>query len=145
MGAPQLAWRQPATVASAWRWRQAGQFQVLHSEGDADDGEGTGDGRAHMAQRQPQAGEHEPQHIAHRAQRAGAHVALPRQQLAADGLLAEGEERELADHEGRTGPGNAHDGDEGQQPEQPPAQAHEGAAEDEPEEVADAAHGMLPS
>jgi len=56
------------------RERDAGQFQVLDGERNADDGEGEADGRDNVADRQPDAGEDEPDDVAEQAEAAGADV-----------------------------------------------------------------------
>jgi hypothetical protein len=64
------------------------------------------------------------------------------QLLPADGHLAEGEERETADHKAGLPPGNPHNGDKRQQAVQPPGQAHNDAPEYKPDQVSDCSHGF---
>src|SRR5580700_2430264 len=54
--------------------RDAGKFQMRPGERNADDGDGEQDGGEEMAERQPPAGEHQPDDIAQKAERPGADV-----------------------------------------------------------------------
>jgi hypothetical protein len=112
-----------------------GQFDVLHPEGDADDGHEAGEGGAEVTDRQPPARQQEPEHIANHPQGAGAEVGAAGQFAAADRFAAEGPEGEVADHETAAGPGQTHDGQGGQQTRQPPTQAHHQSAANEPDRV----------
>jgi len=111
------------------------------AEGDADDADEADDADDEMGQRQPDPGEDEPDHIADEAQRAGADILLARQLVAADRLIAEGEEGVDRDVERRPPPGNADDRDEHDQRGDEPADAELEAAEDEPEDVEEEGHG----
>ncbi|KAF7963229.1 hypothetical protein AWV80_12145 [Cupriavidus sp. UYMU48A] len=117
---------------------------MLDGERNADNGHEAGDGRHHVANREPDAGKDKPQHIAEHAEHAGADVVALVQFAPADRLLAEREEREAADHKAGLAPRNADDRAEGQQPGEPPRQAHEDTAKHKPEEIADRTHAGIP-
>ena len=72
-----------------------------------------------MTDRQPHAGEYEPDDIADEAQSTCPNIFSTRQIIAANSLLAERPEGELPDDETGFAPRNSNDRDKGQQTDQP--------------------------
>src|SRR5204862_7895201 len=103
--------------------------------GNANDGDEAEDSDTEMGDRQPDAGEQEPDDIADEAERAGADILLARQHLAADRLIAEGQKGEVSDVEGGAAPGNADDRDEHDEGGQKPGEPHQQSAADQPEKI----------
>lgn len=120
------------------------QLQVLNAERDTDDADEAQNGRADVTQRQPDAGEQEPDNVAQHAKATAADVVSLAQLFAANRLFPERKERELADDEARPAPRDAHDGKERDETDEPPGQTHNDPAQDEPQKIANCAHCMFP-
>src|SRR5262249_30236421 len=112
--------------------REPGKLQVRPGERNADDGDGEQDGDEDMAERQPPAGQHQPDDIADDAERPGADVLLPGMVVARHRLLPERQQRVGGDAEGRPRPGDADDGDHHDDRRDRPADRHLKAAEYDP-------------
>lgn len=87
----------------------------------------------HMPDGQPDAREQEPDDIADRAETAGPDILSSRQVLSTHRLLPKGQVNCPMTNRLST-PGNADDGNEGQQAYQPPSEPHQHTAHDEPGE-----------
>lgn len=127
-----------------WGQGDTGQLQVLDTERDANDADEAQDSRAYMPQRQPDAGEQEPDDVAQHAKAAVTEVSGLVELLAADSLLAEREEGELTDNKARPSPWDTHDGEECDETDEPPGQTHNDPAQDEPKKIANCAHLHVP-
>ena len=73
--------------------RDAGELEVRPGEGDADDGDCEHQRRQEMAEREPPAGEHEPDDVADHPERAGADILDTGDVVAVDRTRAEREQR----------------------------------------------------
>jgi hypothetical protein len=97
-----------------------------------------------MANGQPKARKNKPNDVAQEAQATSANVFLVGQFFSADGFLAEREKSKQANHETSPAPGDAHDGEKGQQAQDPPTETHDKASKNEPQEIADQTHDIAP-
>src|SRR5580704_12988913 len=115
--------------------RDAGEFQMRPRERDTDEGDGEQKRGDEMAERQPPAGEHEPQYVADEAEGPGADVVSAEILGARYGFAAERQQRVGGDIERRARPGDADDGDRHDGGGDDPAERHPDAAKDEPQRV----------
>ena len=99
-----------------------------------------------MAERQPPAGEHEPDDVADHPERAGADILDTGDVVAVHRPRAERQQRVDGDVERRPRPGQADDGDGHDDGSHQPAERHPGAADQDPEDVeqhGNGGHGMI--
>ncbi len=96
-----------------------------------------------MRQGDPDARQQQPDNVAQRAKGACAYVRLAGERLAGHGHLAEGKKGELPHDKTGPAPGNAHDGEEAEHADKPPAQAHPDAAQQKPDHIAQTTHGCF--
>jgi hypothetical protein len=111
------------------------QLDVLDAKGDADNRDETGQCRSEVANRQPPARQHKPDHVADQPQRSGAEIHLSGELTPAHGLISKRPQGVVADHKASPGPGDADDRDRRHKPGQPPTEAHHNAPQNEPENV----------
>src|ERR1700761_133405 len=115
--------------------RDAGKLQMRPRKGKADDGDRHQHGGDDMAEREPPAGEDEPDQIADKTKRAGAGVVLARDVIAAHSPRAERQQGVCRDVEGRPRPGKPDDGHGHDDGSPQPAERHPGAAQENPEDI----------
>lgn len=120
------------------------QLQVLNTERNTDNAEEAQYCRSNVPQRQPDSGEQEPDDVAQHAKATVTDVGGLIKLLAAYRLLTERKEGELANDKARPAPWDAHDGEEGDETDEPPGQTHNDPAQDEPKKVANCAHCLFP-
>ncbi len=104
-------------------------------ERDADDGDREQHCGDEVTERQPPAGEHQPDHVADQAERPRARILLPVIIRARHRLLAEGQESIERDVAGRSRPGDADDRHRHDDGRHQPADRHPQAAADDPGHV----------
>src|SRR6266702_4162745 len=115
--------------------RDARELQMGPCEGDANDGDRE-DYRGHeVTERQPPAGEQEPDDIAEHPERAGADIARAGDLVARDRPRAERQQCVDGDIERRPRPRQADDGDSHDDGSHQPAERHPGTADENPEYV----------
>lgn len=127
-----------------WGQGDTGQLQVLNAKWDTDDAYEAQDGRANVPQRQPDAGEQEPDDVAKHAKSAIADVGGLVELFAAYSFLTERKKGELAYDEARPAPRDPNDGQKRDNADEPPGQTHDDPAQDEPKKIANCAHCMFP-
>jgi hypothetical protein len=123
-----LAQRRPADLR---------QLEVGEAKGDADHRETEGNPCQHVANEEPQTGEHDPEHVGE---------ARPHDAILTDGArvherATEGKRREWGHPKRRDRPRDAHDRDRKEEARQQPAKPREeSAAQHEPEKIAEESH-----
>src|SRR5450631_437375 len=111
------------------------EFQMRPGERDADDGDGERDRRHEVRERKPPSCEHQPDHVADQAERAGADIGAACEAVAAHRPLTERQQSIDGDVEGGSRPRQADNGDGHDEGSYHPGRRHPQAAEDYPKYV----------